>query len=273
MDKIREMLSKIMQAEDLTRFETLLTEHINTLVTAKEAEIKTKYDLLTEEYTGKKIAEGVEAAKKVLIEEYEGKMTAIEEKVNKQLDLFLESEIIPQVTDETIGKIALNESLMPIVKGMKNLLESHNISIDESGTSILKEAKEEILGLTKQLDEKTKSVMLLNEKLEASAKLILIQESTENLKPEQKKRVTEMFSGKGFDETEEKLGSFVKLLLESDEQHVEPKNKLNPDSAAADPKILLEEKDPKKTVEDPDKIITPEMIDNRMLELAGSLVS
>jgi len=289
MDKLKEMLSKILQPEDMTKFESLLTEEINSAVaaavTAKEKEIKDKYDLLSEEYCKGKVEDGIKEATDRIILEYDEKMVQLSGKVDQQLDLFLEQEILPQITNETIGKIALNEALMPIVSGIKTLLESHGISIDSTGSSILKEARDEIVRLTEENDKNIKEKMLLNEQLESSAKFILVQEKTENLKPEQKKRVVQMFESKGFDETEDKISSFVNFLIESDNHGIADPNKegkgdgasnANDAGAGAGPAPLLENEDPLKKKDDKKKepilITDTNVINQAMVEVAGNLV-
>jgi hypothetical protein len=287
MDKLKEMLSKILQPEDMAKFESLLTESISTAVaaavTAKEKEIKDKYDLLSEEYCKGKIEEGIATAREQIILEYDEKMVQLSNKADQQLDLFLEQEIIPQVTDQTIGKIALNEALMPIVTGMKTLLESHGISIDTTGSSILKEARDEIVRLTEENDKAIKNQMVLNEQLEASAKFILLQEKIENLKPEQKKRTLQMFESKGFDETEDKIDSFVKFLIENEGQPNDAaaaaaagKGVGDAGGSGTDPKTLLENEDPLKKKDPPKKepvlITDTKVIDQAMVEVAGNLI-
>ena len=216
---IKEKLKGIMTEEETKKFEsalqTIITEQVEARLAAEIDGIKKKYDIVAEEYCKKTIAEGVEAERQKLITEYDQKMLALEDKVIKGFDTFLEQEILPQISDETIKKIAINEAFAPIVTGIKKVLEENFIAVDTEGSNLLTQAKQEIVDLKEQLSESIAEKMVLNERLEKVAKFLLISESTNGLNEEQKKRVSDMFSDKGFEETEEKVKGYVQFLIES----------------------------------------------------------
>lgn len=217
---IKGKLKGIMTEEEVVKFEGSIQSLINEQVEARLAteidSIKKKYDVVAEEYCKKMINEGIESAKKTLIAEYDQKMLVLEDKVLKGLDMFLEQEILPQVSEETIQKIAINEAFAPIVMGIKKVLEENYIAVDTEGSSLLSEAKQEIVDLKKQLSESISEKMTLNERLEKVATYLLISESTNGLNEEQKKRTSEMFKDKSFDEVEGKIKGFVEFLVESE---------------------------------------------------------
>lgn len=216
---IKEKLKGIMNEEEVKKFETSLQTIINEQVEARLATeidgIKKKYDSVAEEYCKKTIAEGVEAERTKLIAEYDQKMLVLEDKVIKGFDTFLEQEILPQISEDTIKKIAINEAFAPIVAGIKKVFEENYVAVDTEGSSLLSEAKQEIIDLKQQLSDSIAEKMTLNERLEKVATYLLISESTNGLNEEQKKRVSEMFKDKPFEEVEEKIKGFVQFICES----------------------------------------------------------
>lgn len=217
---ITEKLKGIMSEDEIAKFEasvqTLINEQVEAKVATEIESIKAKYDAVAEEYCKKMIAEGVESAKQTLIGEYDGKILDIEDKVIKGFDLFLEQEIIPQISDDTITKIAINEAFAPIVTGIKRVFEENYVALDSEGTALLSEAKKEISRLNETLSESISEKMELNERLEKVATHLLMSESTNGLNVDQKKRVSEMFKDKPFEEVEKKIGGFVQFLCESE---------------------------------------------------------
>ena len=216
---IKEKLKGIMTEEEITKFEgslqTIIIEQVEAKVATEIDSIKKKYDSVAEEYCKKTISEGIEAERTKLIAEYDTKVLAIEDKVMKGFDVFLETEILPQISNATIKKIAINEAFAPIVVGVKKVLEENFIAVDSEGSSILGEAKEEIVDLKNQLSESIAEKMTLNERLEKVATYLLISESTNGLNEDQKKRVSDMFKDKPFEEAESKIKGFVEFLCES----------------------------------------------------------
>ena len=218
--QITEKLKGIMTPEEITSFEqsvqTLINEQVESKLATEIDSIKKKYDVVAEEYCKKMISEGIEAQKKTIIAEYDQKMLVLEDKVMRGFDLFLEQEILPQISNDTISRIAINEAFAPIVTGIKKVLEENYVAVDSEGSSILAEAKEEIVRLESQLSESIAEKMVLNERLEKVANHLIISESTKGLNETQTQRVSEMFKDKPFEETEEKIGGFVEFLCESE---------------------------------------------------------
>lgn len=234
---IKAKLKGVLTEEEIKSYEksveALISEQVEARVADEITSIKAKYDTVAEEYCKKMIAEGVEEAKTKLIAEYDQKMVALEDKVVKGLDMFIENEILPQVSDETIQKIAINEAFAPIVTGIKKVLEENYISVDTEGSALLSEAKKEIVDLKSQLSSSIKEKMQLNERLEKVATFLCISESTEGLKPSQKKRVTDMFAGKPFEEVESKIKPFVQFICESEVAGASPDADVPADVLAA----------------------------------------
>jgi hypothetical protein len=222
---IRKKLGEIgMSADDIKTFESsvekMINEQAEARVVSESTRLQKKYDIAAEEYCNKMIAEGVETAKAELIKEYDAKVDQLDVAVEKTLDTFLESEILPQISDEIVGKLALNEAFAPIVNGMKALLENNFVAVDSDGSKLLSEAKQEILKLKKDASDAMAKNIQLNERLEKTATFMLINEKCEGLSKDSKKRVVAMFEGKSFDETENRISEYVEFLVESENKNV-----------------------------------------------------
>ena len=220
---IKVELSKIVpNPESVEKLETLFNESVEakaTLISDKRVaaaseEIKNKYDLISEEFINARVEKLMTEEKKKLITEYDEKLVLVENKVNHTIDQFVEQEILPQLDNDKLGKIAINESLMPIVTGIKKIFEEHGVVINDQAKSILTEARNEIERLATEVNTLMKEKMVLNEKLEAVAKHLLIQEKTEGMTASKRKQVTSLFESRDFEETEAKIDSAIKLLTE-----------------------------------------------------------
>ena len=225
---IKEKVNEILGAEMAEKFEKAITAMINESVEARvkeeKAKIEKQYDILSEEYCNKRIAEGVAAEKEALVKQYDEKMVLLEHKVYGDLDSFIDNEIIPQVDAGIIEKIAINEAYQPIVKGFMKVLNENFVNTDSEGAGLLNEAKEEIVGLRKDMNKLMSEKVGLKNKLEQTAKLLVISESTEGLDKSKKEKVFNMFKTKSFDETESKIKEYVNILTESNEE-VDPNKK------------------------------------------------
>ncbi len=241
---IKEQLSSVMTEDQMSKFDsaikTMISEGVEAGVKAKEREIKAQYEETSQTYCEKMISEGVETAKVGLIREYDAKMVILEEKVTKDLRSFIDSEIIPQIDKNLIRTSAINEAAMPIVIGIVKVLEENYVAADTHGSSLLREAKEEINSLTKQLNGAIKDKMALNGLVGKVASSAIITESVAGLKPSQVSRVKEMFAGKSFTEIKGKIGSYIKFLVESEVRSI-PKGRTMLNEAAVTPREILEE--------------------------------
>jgi hypothetical protein len=225
---ITQKIVELLSAEDLKIFEAAVQKKINESVALMEEEVKKKYDTLAEKYCAKKLEEetaklkvkfdeDLANEKATLIESYDGQLANLEQKLVARLDAFHEHEVKSLISDETIEKIAINETYAPIVEKMRKVFAEHFIAIDTDGTAQLTEAQKTIKGLEKQLSEAIADKITLEEQQDKTASFLLISESTQGLKESQKKRVVNMFKDKKFAEVQAKIGSFVDLIKESKE--------------------------------------------------------
>ncbi|MFW6121861.1 MAG: hypothetical protein ACOC80_13330 [Petrotogales bacterium] len=210
-DKIKEMLTP----EDLKVFEQAIEKMLDKRVALKEEEIKAKYDELAEEYVTKQVAEELENAKAALIEEYDGKLKGIEQKVVTKLGSFLDHVITEQISEESIEKLAINEIAMPVVEQIKSVFTNNFVELDTDGSGLLKKEQKRVAELESELSEAHAKIMESEERLEKSASFLLMSEKTEGLTKTQKQRVAKMFKNKKFNEIKEGIDTFVDMIKES----------------------------------------------------------
>jgi len=218
-DKIKEMLTP----EDLKVFEQAIEKMLDKRVALKEEEIKAKYDELAEEYVAKKVSEDIEIARAALLEEYDGKLKGIEQKVVTKLGSFLDHVIVEQISEEALEKLAINEVAMPVIEQIKNIFTNNFVAIDTDGSGLLKKEKQKSAVLESELSEAHAKLMESEERLEKSATFLLISEKTQGLTKTEKQRVAKMFKNKKFEEVKEGIETFVEMIKES--SPVQPKAK------------------------------------------------
>ena len=233
-DKIKEMLTP----EDLKVFEQAIEKMLDKRVSLKEEEIKAKYDELAEEYVAKKVAEETEKARASLIEEYDGKLKGIEQKVVPKLGSFLDHVIVEQISEASIEKLAINEIAMPVIEQIKNVFTSNFVDIDTDGAGLLKKEQKKTVQLENELSEAHAKLMESEERLEKSATFLLISEKTEGLTKTEKQRVAKMFKTKKFQDVKEGIDTFVEMIKES--SPIQPKKVVADDKGTLDA-IITEE--------------------------------
>lgn len=225
---ITQKIAEILSPEDLKIFETAVEKKIKDSVKLMEEEVKSKYDTVAEKYCAKKIEEATATLKAkfdedlanekaTLIESYDGKISNLEQRLVSRLDAFFEHEVKNNISDETIEKIAINETYAPIVEKMRKVFAEHYVAIDTDGTAQLAEAQKMIKSLENQLSEAIADKIVLEEKMDKTASYLMISEKTQGLTESAKKRVVAMFKDKKFGETQTKIDSFVDLIKESKE--------------------------------------------------------
>jgi hypothetical protein len=138
----------------------------------------------------------------------------------------------------TLDLAAAAPTYAEIIEIIKKVLEENYIAVDCEGSSLLSEAKEEIINLKQQLSDSIAEKIVLNERQEKIATYLLISESTNGLSPEQKKRVSDMFKDKPFSEAEAKIKGFVEFICESEVKKGTTVDNTSPAPASADGVIL-----------------------------------
>lgn len=219
MNDITKKLKETLTEEDQKALETAInsiveekvSKDVPLLVEEEKARLEKEYN----EKLEKVINEEYEELKTTLNEEYETKVNTLEEQYVEKLDAFLEHEISEQISDEAISKIAINETLAPVVNGIKKVFAENGLELDSEGSALLKEALEEITALKDDVNRLTEENLELNKFLEKMATRDLLGTKTEGMLPEQKERVYNMFEDKSFEEVETKVDEFVDIVLET----------------------------------------------------------
>lgn len=272
--KITQKIKDLLTPEDLKIFESaidsMITDRVNkkvgSMAELKEEELKKKYDGIAETYVTEEVEKRIGEEKAKLIESYDKKLNVLEGKIVAKLDSFLEHVIIEQISDEMLEKLAINETLLPVVNSIKDVFMKNHIEINSEGEKMVKELTEKSENTENELSESIAKNMELEERLEKSAIFLLISEKTNSLKNSDKKRVVEMFKDKKFDEVEKKIDDFVTLIKEGDEKKTKKVNssKKNTDDVISEGDGLDDEK---KTVINEEDI--EDDLGNKMTNIAN----
>lgn len=176
----------------------------------KIAEHFDKLDKMTKQY----IAENLE---ELFHEKYDEEIKLFEESVIQDVDTYLSYFVNENIGTDLINKTAINETLVPVVKGIQNLFEQQFVPLNVSGTKKLKEAERTIAKLQKKLDEQLDANIRLSEQAQKAAKQALIAEKTAGLSDENKEQVKHIFENKSYSTTQEDIDAFIKVITEHDE--------------------------------------------------------
>ena len=217
--KIREMLTP----EDLKIFESAVESMISDkvgdklgeMVQLKESELQVKYEKLAEEYVKKTVAKKLVSEKAKLVEGYDKKLTLLEQKIVTKLDSYLNHVISEQISDDMLEKIAINETLAPVVEGIRNVFTENHLKVNSKAQGAIDSLRAEMSELKTELTESIDKRIQLEGKLEQSAVYLLISEKTNGLTKTDKQKVVEMFKDKDFDEVDGKIDNYLGLIKES----------------------------------------------------------
>lgn len=221
--KITEKIRELLTPEDLTVFEGAIegmiedrvSGKLGELIALKEEELKQKYDTLSEEYVASELDKRLSDEKAKIVESYDKKLSLLEQKVVGKLDSFLDHVIVEQISDEMLEKIAINETLAPVVEGIRKVFGDNYLQLNSNPRVKLDELQEKVNEIKSELSESIEKRMELETKLEKSAVYLLISEKTNGLKTSDKQKVVEMFKDKEFDETEKNIDNYVTLIKET----------------------------------------------------------
>lgn len=217
--KIRELLTpedlKVFESAVETMIQSRVDEQISNIAELKEAELKKKYDTVAEEYVSKVISEKMTKEKADLVESYDNKLALLEEKIVTKLNSFLDHVISEQISDEMLEKIAINETLAPVVEGIRSVFSDNHLKLDSKAKATIDSLTAEKDALQGQVSEGIEKSMQLESQLEQSAIYLLISEKTNGLKKSDKQKVIEMFKEKSFDEVEKNIDNYLGLIKES----------------------------------------------------------
>ena len=169
-----------------------------------EAAVKSKlseeWDKLNETFEAR-ITEQVESAKKELAEEVNGTLNYA---VNKWLE---ENQV-------SIDRGIRNEITEDFLAGLKNLFEEHYINVPDEKVDVLEGLTEDLCKMEERLDEQVKRNIELQNRLNESAKAIIVKEISEGLADTQKDKLASLAEGVEFT-SEEDFSKKLNTIKES----------------------------------------------------------
>lgn len=150
-------------------------------------------------------------------EQYGKELEAIEEKIIRGLDKYLEFNINEKISPNLIQKTALQETYAPIIEGIKRLFEDEYVPMDLSGSKKIRELKAENTQLKASLTKRTDENMRLAELVESTGKKQIISEKISDLTPAQRIKVKKFFKEKSLNETKKDIDAYIEMIQEQTE--------------------------------------------------------
>jgi len=177
----------------LTEGTELSEEFAEKAKTIFEAAVKSK---LSEEWTKleehykTQLEEQVEGVKKELAEEVNGT-------VNYAISKWLEENQV------AVDRGIRNEITEDFIVGLKNLFETHYINVPDEKVDVLEGLTEDLCKMEERLDEQVKANIELQNRLNESAKQIIVKQIAEDLVDTQKDKLASLAEGVEFTNEEE----------------------------------------------------------------------
>lgn len=150
-------------------------------------------------------------------EQYGKELEAIEEKIIRGLDKYLEFSINEKISPNLIQKTAIQETYAPIIEGIKRLFEDEYVPMDLSGSKKIRELKAENTQLKASLTKRTDENMRLAELVESTGKKQIISEKISDLTPAQRIKVKKFFKEKSLNETKKDIDAYIEMIQEQTE--------------------------------------------------------
>ena len=177
----------------LTEGSELSEEFAEKAKTIFEAAVKSKlseeWSKLEEQFQAQ-LTEQVEASKKELAEEVSGT-------INYAVTKWLEENQV------AVDRGIRNEITEDFISGLKNLFESHYISIPDEKVDVLEGMTEDLCKMEERLNEQVKANIELQNRLNESAKQIIVKQIAEDLVDTQKDKLASLAEGVEFTSEEE----------------------------------------------------------------------
>jgi hypothetical protein len=167
---------------------------------AVKAKLSEEYDRLVEHFATE-LEKQVEAAKAELSEEVDGT-------VNYAIGQWMEQNQV------AIDRGIRNEITEDFIAGLKGLFEEHYISIPDDKIEVVEGMADQIREMEERLDEQVKANVKLQNRLNESAKLNILNTVSEGLADTQKEKLAALAEGLEF-VSEESFAAKVKTIKES----------------------------------------------------------
>jgi hypothetical protein len=167
---------------------------------AVKAKLSEEYDRLVEHFANE-LEKQVESAKAELSEEVDGT-------VNYAIGQWMEQNQV------AIDRGIRNEITEDFIAGLKGLFEEHYISIPDDKIEVVEGMADQIREMEERLDEQVKANVKLQNRLNESAKLNILNTVSEGLADTQKEKLAALAEGLEF-VSEESFAAKVKTIKES----------------------------------------------------------
>ena len=167
---------------------------------AVKAKISEEYDRLVEHFAAE-LDKQLEVAKSELSEEVNGT-------VNYAIGTWMEQNQV------AVDRGIRNEITEDFIAGLKGLFEEHYISIPDEKVDVVEGMAESIREMEERLDEQVKANVKLQNRLNETAKLNILNTVSEGLADTQKDKLAALAEGVEFT-TEEEFSTKVKTIKES----------------------------------------------------------
>jgi hypothetical protein len=203
LDAKVQFATEVAESEAKEKYDTLLKEHTGSYETTLEKitesvkEKSSSFVTALEEKT-EKVIETISEEKEKEIEEYK-------EWLEEKMDQYLDQELKEMLPEETIEHRAKADVLEPIVSGFKKVMEENHIKFDEENFSLIKEAKEELIKQSKEIERLTEGKMGVSKELDDFKRQVKISKVCEGLTEDQSERAVRLLEDCDVDAIEEKF--------------------------------------------------------------------
>ena len=167
---------------------------------AVKAKLKEEYDKLVKHFA-EETEKKVEEIKKELSEEVSGTVNYAVGQWKEENKLAVDQGIKTEITEDFIA-------------GLKNLFEEHYISIPDDKVDVVEGMADQIREMETRLDEQVKANVKLQNRLDESARVVVLKNVSEGLADTQKEKLAALAEGIEFT-TEEEFTKKVNTIKES----------------------------------------------------------
>lgn len=146
-----------------------------------------------------------------LVEEVKKFKAGMVDKVSDYLDAKLQ-EAIPSEIMEAASKLAVLE---PLVQNIMESFSKNFVKLDTTSYKLIKEAKDQIVKLEAQLQEKAKTEVALKKEMREVQRNVKIKSLTEGLTQSQKEKAVKLLEGVEVEELEGRFSKIRDIIIES----------------------------------------------------------
>jgi small nuclear ribonucleoprotein (snRNP)-like protein len=198
--------------------------NVDELDESTQNELKTKIQDIIE-VKAKELSESqLQEHKDLLIEEYEDKFNEYKDDITGKFSNFVDSVLDEElvIPDKVVEYARRGELYSDLIEQFKVRLAIDECLLDEEVRDLLREAKEEIMRLRDELDEKTASMLELQSDAQEMAAALYLRKKCDGLTESQKARILEILEGiTDKDEIDRKFNVVLDNVMEQEEEEDE----------------------------------------------------